>query len=90
MADILIGVIGAGGMGSRHVLNLQHNVKGARVAAIYDLDQTRAQQVAAEYRCLHSILTEWHTGISVNAGETESLSGTGAARRSTCQLRRLS
>ena len=48
MADIAIGVIGAGGMGSRHVLNLQQHVKGARVAAIYDLDQARARQVAEE------------------------------------------
>jgi myo-inositol 2-dehydrogenase/D-chiro-inositol 1-dehydrogenase len=48
MADISIGVIGAGGMGSRHVLNLQRQVKGARVTAIYDLDQARAEQVAAE------------------------------------------
>src|SRR5438876_11176253 len=48
MADISIGVIGAGGMGTRHVLNLQQHVKGARVVAIYDLDQTRARQVATE------------------------------------------
>lgn len=48
MADISIGVIGAGGMGSRHVMNLQRYVKGARVVAIYDLDQARARQVAAE------------------------------------------
>ena len=48
MADISIGVIGAGGMGSRHVMNLHRYVKGARVVAIYDLDQARARQVAAE------------------------------------------
>jgi myo-inositol 2-dehydrogenase/D-chiro-inositol 1-dehydrogenase len=48
MADLSIGVIGAGGMGSRHVLNLHSYVKGAHVTAIYDLDQARAQQVAAE------------------------------------------
>jgi myo-inositol 2-dehydrogenase/D-chiro-inositol 1-dehydrogenase len=48
MADISIGVIGAGGMGSRHVQNLHRYVKGACVAAIYDLDQARARQVAAE------------------------------------------
>ena len=48
MADISIGVIGAGGMGSRHVLNLQRYVKGANVVAVYDLDQARAKQVAEE------------------------------------------
>ena len=29
MADISIGVIGAGGMGSRHVMNLHRHVAGA-------------------------------------------------------------
>jgi myo-inositol 2-dehydrogenase / D-chiro-inositol 1-dehydrogenase len=48
MPDISIGVIGAGGMGSRHVMNLHRSVKGARVVAIYDLDQVRARQVAAD------------------------------------------
>ena len=48
MADISIGVIGAGGMGSRHAVNLQRHVKGAQVVAIYDLDQARAGQVAEE------------------------------------------
>src|SRR5438552_15610899 len=47
MTDISIGVIGAGGMGMRHAVNLLRSVKGARVAAIYDLDQARAGQVAA-------------------------------------------
>ena len=31
MADIAVGVIGAAGMGSRHAVNLQRHVKGARV-----------------------------------------------------------
>jgi myo-inositol 2-dehydrogenase / D-chiro-inositol 1-dehydrogenase len=41
-----VGVIGTGGMGTRHVLNLHRTVGGARVAAVYDLDQDRARQVA--------------------------------------------
>lgn len=41
-----VGVIGAGGMGTRHILNLHRAVGSARVAAIYDLDQDRARQVA--------------------------------------------
>lgn len=48
MADISVGVIGTGGMGSRHALNLQRYVKGANVVAVYDLDQERAKQVAGE------------------------------------------
>jgi myo-inositol 2-dehydrogenase / D-chiro-inositol 1-dehydrogenase len=48
MADLSVGVIGTGRMGARHALNLHRFVKGARVAAIYDLDQARARQVAEE------------------------------------------
>jgi 3-hydroxyisobutyrate dehydrogenase-like beta-hydroxyacid dehydrogenase len=48
MADISVGVIGTGRMGSCHAVNVHRYVKGAPVAAIYDLDQARAGQVAAE------------------------------------------
>jgi len=48
MTNLSVGVIGAGGMGSRHALNLHSIVPGARVAAIYDLDQDRAGQIAAQ------------------------------------------
>jgi myo-inositol 2-dehydrogenase/D-chiro-inositol 1-dehydrogenase len=48
MADLSIGVIGTGRMGARHAINLHRFVKEARVAAIYDLDQERARQVAGE------------------------------------------
>ena len=48
MADLAVGVIGTGGMGTRHALNLYRHVAGARVAALYDLDQARAGQVATE------------------------------------------
>ena len=41
-----VGVIGTGGMGTRHALNLHRVVGNARVAAVYDLDQDRARQVA--------------------------------------------
>ena len=41
-----VGVIGTGGMGTRHALNLHRAVGNARVAAVYDLDQERARQVA--------------------------------------------
>ena len=47
MADIAVGVIGTGGMGTRHAENLHRHVGGARVAAVYDLDRERASQVAA-------------------------------------------
>jgi myo-inositol 2-dehydrogenase/D-chiro-inositol 1-dehydrogenase len=47
MSDLAIGVIGTGGMGTRHAVNLHHHVVGARVAAVYDLDGSRAAAAAA-------------------------------------------
>jgi len=41
-----VGIIGTGGMGTRHALNLQRAVGSAQVTAVYDLDQERARQVA--------------------------------------------
>jgi myo-inositol 2-dehydrogenase/D-chiro-inositol 1-dehydrogenase len=41
-----VGIIGTGSMGTRHALNLHWAVGSARVAAVYDLDQERARQVA--------------------------------------------
>lgn len=41
-----IGVIGTGGMGTRHAVNLHRRAPGARVTAVYDFDAGRAQQAA--------------------------------------------
>lgn len=46
--NLRIGVIGTGGMGARHVMNLYRFVSGADAAAVYDADHARARQVAAE------------------------------------------
>ncbi len=46
--NVRVGVIGTGGMGTRHVVNLHRFVGGATVSAVYDLDQGRAQQAAAQ------------------------------------------
>jgi myo-inositol 2-dehydrogenase / D-chiro-inositol 1-dehydrogenase len=43
---VSVGLIGAGGMGMRHAENLHRHVGAARVAAVYDLDRKRAEQVA--------------------------------------------
>lgn len=43
-----IGIIGTGGMGARHAMNLYRFVSGADVVALYDLDQNRAREVAAQ------------------------------------------
>jgi myo-inositol 2-dehydrogenase/D-chiro-inositol 1-dehydrogenase len=47
MANISVGVIGTGGMGTRHALNLHNHIVGADVVAVYDLDQSRAAKVAS-------------------------------------------
>ncbi len=43
-----IGVIGTGGMGTRHVENIHRYVKGAHVAAVMDVDHRRAAHAAEE------------------------------------------
>lgn len=51
---IAIGLIGAGGMGARHAVNLVERVGGARVVAVRDTDRERAEQAAA--RCGASLI----------------------------------
>jgi myo-inositol 2-dehydrogenase/D-chiro-inositol 1-dehydrogenase len=48
---VSIGIIGTGGMGTRHAVNLHRYIGGARVAAVYDLDGERASQAAAACGC---------------------------------------
>jgi myo-inositol 2-dehydrogenase / D-chiro-inositol 1-dehydrogenase len=43
---IRVGVVGTGGMGTKHAVNLYRYVGGATVSGVYDLDQNRAQQAA--------------------------------------------
>jgi myo-inositol 2-dehydrogenase / D-chiro-inositol 1-dehydrogenase len=43
---ISVGIIGTGGMGTRHAANLHRFVGGARVAAVYDLDPEHAVRAA--------------------------------------------
>jgi len=45
---ISVGVIGTGGMGTRHAVNLHRYIGGARVAGVYDLDAGRAAQAAGQ------------------------------------------
>lgn len=46
--SISVGVIGTGGMGTRHAVNLHRFVGGAHVAGVYDLDQAHASQAAEQ------------------------------------------
>jgi myo-inositol 2-dehydrogenase/D-chiro-inositol 1-dehydrogenase len=45
---IAVGIIGTGGMGTRHAVNIHRLVGGAYVSAVYDLDKGRASQAAAQ------------------------------------------
>ena len=45
--EISVGVIGTGGMGTRHAETLSAMVSGARVAGVTDLDRSRAEKLAA-------------------------------------------
>ncbi|MEZ4707736.1 MAG: Gfo/Idh/MocA family oxidoreductase [Caldilineaceae bacterium] len=51
---INVGVIGAGGMGGRHVNNLTNEVAAANVVAIMDVDQARLKEVAAACGASHT------------------------------------
>jgi myo-inositol 2-dehydrogenase/D-chiro-inositol 1-dehydrogenase len=44
---ISVGLIGAGGMGTRHAVNLSAQIAGARMTAIFDVERTRAEHAAA-------------------------------------------
>jgi len=46
MKTISVGLIGAGGMGTRHAVNLVERVGGARVTAVYDVNREAAQRAA--------------------------------------------
>jgi myo-inositol 2-dehydrogenase/D-chiro-inositol 1-dehydrogenase len=41
-----VGLIGAGGMGTRHAENIHRHVGAARLTAVYDLDRQQAEQAA--------------------------------------------
>jgi myo-inositol 2-dehydrogenase/D-chiro-inositol 1-dehydrogenase len=45
--SIAVGVIGTGGMGTRHAFNIQRLVDGAFISAVHDTDQSRADRAAS-------------------------------------------
>lgn len=48
MRQVSVGIIGTGGMGTRHAANLHRHIGGARLTAVYDVDTDRALRAAAE------------------------------------------
>jgi len=45
--DLRVGVVGAGQMGADHIQRLTHRISGARVTAVIEPDQTRAEAAVA-------------------------------------------
>jgi myo-inositol 2-dehydrogenase/D-chiro-inositol 1-dehydrogenase len=56
-----VGLVGAGGMGTRHGLNLHEHVGGARLVGVYDPDLERARQLAG--RCDSAAVFEDPLGV---------------------------
>jgi len=46
--SVRIGFIGVGGMAEQHIITLQR-VEHAKLTAVYDIDSTRAQEIASKY-----------------------------------------
>ena len=65
---IKVGVIGAGGMGGRHVNNLTNEVATAQVVALMDVDEARLHKVAAACGAHHTF-TDGHALINHPAVE---------------------
>jgi scyllo-inositol 2-dehydrogenase (NAD+) len=57
MAKLGIAVLGVGTMGRQHAYNLRRLIPEAKLVAVADADQKRAQQVAAELEIEHSYTT---------------------------------
>ncbi len=68
MKQINIGLIGVGGMGTRHAHNLHRRVVGLTVAAVNDVNLERAQQVASDCGKTH-IFTDPYALIADDAVE---------------------
>ncbi len=60
--SISVGLIGAGMIGSLHAANLAFRTPGAYLAAVMDLDQARAAEVAAD--CGARVISEAHALIA--------------------------
>ncbi|HEV2226035.1 MAG TPA: Gfo/Idh/MocA family oxidoreductase, partial [Nitrososphaerales archaeon] len=54
-----LGLIGAGAIGRVHAKNIQTKIKGARLAAVADVDQNAAKAVAGEAK----IFSDYHDMI---------------------------
>ena len=61
VSEVGLGLIGAGAIGKVHVGNLNRNIKGARLAAVADIDQNAARSVAGDakvYSDFHEMIKD--------------------------------
>lgn len=66
MSDLLIGVIGAGSIGTVHAANLARSIPGARLAAVADVDREKAEACAAENEADEAYASD--TGLLAHPG----------------------
>jgi myo-inositol 2-dehydrogenase / D-chiro-inositol 1-dehydrogenase len=60
-SEVGLGLIGAGAIGRVHAKNIQTNIKGARLAAVADVDQNAAKSVAGDakvYSDFHEMIRD--------------------------------
>ena len=60
-SEVGLGLIGAGAIGKVHANNIHRNIKGARLAAVADVDQNAAKSVAGEakvYSDFHDMIKD--------------------------------
>jgi myo-inositol 2-dehydrogenase/D-chiro-inositol 1-dehydrogenase len=61
VSEVGVGLIGAGAIGRVHANNIHRNIKGARLAAVADVDQKAAQSVAGDakvYSDFHDMIRD--------------------------------
>jgi myo-inositol 2-dehydrogenase/D-chiro-inositol 1-dehydrogenase len=66
VSEVGVGLVGAGAIGRVHANNLHRNIKGVRLAAVADVDQKAAQNVAGEAK-VYSDFHEMVRDASVDA-----------------------
>src|SRR5579864_2476348 len=66
VSEVGVGLVGAGAIGRVHANNLHKNIKGARLAAVADVDQKAAQSVAGDAK-VYSDFHEMAHDASVDA-----------------------
>ena len=70
MSELRIGVVGAGLMGADHIVRIEKNLVGARVAAVIEPDETRATSAINQTES-----AQWYKSIekAIDAGDLDAV-----------------